>query len=717
MILAPESGFWQALNEFSHFAGACASVTVAGLLLGRRERFGPAGAAVIVSLVMTAAYCLAAAVAGAQSLPTQAALALRNLAYVLAVYRLFAGDGRHTSFAPVRPVVITVGIVNLLLPLAELIESSIHFAPAQIELVFHLNVMLAMLVVVGSLVLVHNLYAGAVQPFRAMLRWPVSALALVWGYELNLYTVAYLGNRWPVELASIHGLIDLCFAAVLGIGVSRGAQTFRLRPSRAVTFHSLSLLLIGSYFVAMVAVAQWLAYAGGDFARWLEFSFLVLASAAALLTLPSRRVRAKLRVTLNKHLFQHRYDYRAEWLRFTRTMSGRAADAERGETSGNFHERVIQAVADVTDSAAGLLLTPGEQGDLTLAAAWQWPHADVPAWPLGANGGAFFGRGHGFIVDLDRLRAGFDQRGERAFVPDWLLAKERAWAAVPLLHFDRLVGMVVLGRPLHARTLDWEDFDLLRVVGQQLASYLAEHDVQQALVEAGRFDDFHRRIAFVMHDIKNLSSQFSLLARNAERHAENPAFRADMLLTLRSSADKLNNLVSRLSRYGAGSPEKLESVDVGSIARTVAGHYQDRHPVTVIERTPCRATANRDSLEQVLTHLVQNGVDASAAESPVFIAIASDGMFASIEIVDSGRGMSPEFVRSRLFKPFDSSKPGGFGIGAYEARELVRAMGGRIEVESREGLGSRFVIRVPLASASTILKTLETEKYSDRAAS
>jgi signal transduction histidine kinase len=117
--------------------------------------------------------------------------------------------------------------------------------------------------------------------------------------------------------------------------------------------------------------------------------------------------------------------------------------------------------------------------------------------------------------------------------------------------------------------------------------------------------------------------------------------------------------------------------------------------------------ANRESLEQVLVHLVQNGIDASEAGSPVLLGLAGDGLHATIDVVDSGCGMSPEFVRSRLFKPFVSSKQGGFGIGAFEARELVRAMRGRLDVESREGLGTRFSVRLPLAEAQGILNSLE----------
>ena len=210
-----------------------------------------------------------------------------------------------------------------------------------------------------------------------------------------------------------------------------------------------------------------------------------------------------------------------------------------------------------------------------------------------------------------------------------------------------------------------------------------------------------------MHDIKNLASQFGLLARNAELHADNPEFRADMLVTLRSSADKLNVLMARLSRYGAGSGEALCAFDIGEVIRNVVKHFDGNPQVGISECRGGVAVGNREALEQALIHLVQNAVDASPPRSPVFIGQSSDGMHALIEIVDSGHGMSPDFIRSRLFKPFVSSKQGGFGIGAFESRELIRAMHGRLDVESREGLGTRFVARLPLSSTVELISTYE----------
>ncbi len=690
---------WALISMISHFAAAFIIVISASVVITRRARYGMAGDAVAATVVATAIWCIVATATGPASILAALAEAGRNLACIFAVYRLFECDGRHAKVAPVRPVIASLGFVAFLSCFLAIMELRMGIDLSRNLPVFQFDVLLRLLVAIGGLVLVHNLYVGTTVESRRALRWPAGGLALIWGFELNFYTIAYLSGHWPEELAPIRGPIAAAFGILLAFGASKRSDDLRFRPSRAVTFQSVSLLLIGAYLVGMVAIAKWIAFSGGNFARLLQFGFLIAATSIAIIVLPSQKLRGWLRVTLHKHLFQHRYDYRAEWLRFTRTM-GRVGDFEHP-----LQDRVVQAIADITDSPAGVLLSPNEAGELELAARWQWPTAEVPATAMGADAVAFLQR-QGFIVDLDDVRAGKDYQGEMAIVPDWLRDESRAWALVPLIHYDRLVGVVALARPPHKRKLDWEDFDLLRVVAQQLASYLAEHASQQALAEASRFDDFSRRIAFVMHDIKNLASQLSLLAHNAERHAENPAFRVDMLITLRNSADKLNALIARLSRYGTGTVEQIGQVRADLIVESVAAQFKARHNVIANAPRECTIAANAETLEQVLVHLVQNAIDASPPDAPVFIGVTSDGISGLIEVLDSGSGMSPEFVRTRLFRPFVSSKPGGFGIGAYEARELVRAMNGRLEVESREGLGSRFVIRLPVHAASDIIQNI-----------
>ncbi|MCB2088597.1 MAG: PEP-CTERM system histidine kinase PrsK, partial [Sphingomonadaceae bacterium] len=679
---------WLVAGFAMHLAGAigCALALVWFWQRGDRER--PERTTVLGALGITATWCVIAAAFGAASPVTSLVESARNLAWLLVVYRLFANDGRHRSLTPIKPVLIALGFVECLHPVLFVVGHRFAITPELQDLTYHLVVMFRVLVSIGALVLLHNLYAGASATTRVILRWTAAALAGMWVYDLNLYTIAYLGKELPLELAAFRGLVIGSVAALIAFGGNRSNSDLRFSPSRAVAFQTLSLLVIGLYLLVMVGLAQSLDFLGGDLGRLTQVGFIFAAMVVALLWLPSRKMRGWLRVTALKHLFQHRYDYRSEWLRFMKTI-GRA-----GGDAAPLQERAVQVLADITESPRGLLLAPADDGHFELVARWRWNDCKVPAAALPPDLARVL-ESKEFIADLDQLARGPDHHGIHGLLPDWLLASDKAWALVPLVHFDRLLGVVVLARPPVPRALDWEDFDLLKLVGRQLASYLAEQAGEQALMDASQFDEFNRRIAFVMHDIKNLASQLGLLARNAEKHADKPEFRADMLVTLRNSADKLNMLLARLNRYGASGSEKREPLDLVQLAGKVVSTYQASNSIALTRSEACTVRGDSEALEQALTHLVQNAIDASEAGAPIFLEVLSEKGRARLDIVDSGCGMSPEFIRNGLFKPFVSSKNGGFGIGAFEARELIRSMGGRLDVESREGLGTRFSIHLP----------------------
>lgn len=664
---------------------ACA---IAAVIVARARRTQRSDrAAVAAALAISALWCALAAAIGAASVAAQLVEIARNIAWIYALFRHFANDGRDESLQLVRPVVAALVLV-------ETLQLVVFLGPADLRSV-EVGALLRMLVAVGALVLAHNLFGGASQSSRRLLGWNSAAMALFWLFELNLHTIAYLSGSTAMGLEVLRALVLASAAACFAAGSLQSAADLAFRPSRAVTFSTLSLVVLAVYFLAMVGIANGVSRLSGDLARVTQVGFLLAAAAFSLLWLPSEKLRNLVRVLALKHFFKHRYDYRAEWLRFTGTI---ASAAGRG---ASLHERAIQSLADITDSAAGLLLTPQDDGEFALAAQWRWPGLEVPPRALPQPLARFFERKL-FILDLDEVRAGIDRAGEAGLVPDWLLAEERAWAGVPLLHGDRLVGVVILARPQIARGLDWEDFDLLGIAGRQVASYLAEQAGQEALQDAARFEEFNRRMAFVMHDIKNLSSQLGLLARNAERHADNPEFRSDMLVTLRNSADKLDALVTRLGRYGSGRSDTVAPIDLEEIAQRVQKRLGARHPVHVLGNA-CEVLGNAETLEQAVVHLAQNAIEASPAEVPVILELRICGLRGEIAVIDSGSGMSPEFLRQSLFRPFVSTKEGGFGIGACEARELVRAMGGRLDAESREGLGSRFTISLPIAEASRLL--------------
>lgn len=643
----------------------------------------------IIAISLTSFWALSIAVEGAFVPISNFAESVRNLAWLSFMFILLrTGKGRD------EPTTVNIIYFALMLVLVGqiIVDSFIPIfdgSPRLIGMATYTAVVLRMLFAVGALVLVHNLYSISAPETRWGIRLPMASLAAIWTYDLNLFTIMYLTQQLPIELVAMRGPAIACIAPILALASVRNTN-WNLKLSRSVAFRSLSLVAIGGYLLMMVVIAAALQIIGGDYAKLAQISFLFGTSIAALLLLPSGRFQAWFKVKLAKNFFQHRYDYRAEWIRFTDTI-GRP-----GLESAPFHERVVQAIADITESPAGILLMPDDAGRLVLQSRWNWPTIQVPPKACTSNTISFF-QETGHIVEFDALREDKDEKCDASAIPEWMLNDSQTWAAVPLVHFNRLAGVILLARPRINRTLDWEDLDMLRVAGRQVASYLAEAKSQESLSEAQRFDEFNRRMAFIMHDIKNLVSQLSLLARNAERHAENPEFQRDMIATLQDSASKMNGLLARLSQHNKAKPEEPKPVKVAKLLQSTIEKKRLIHAIETTQIDDLTVLADPPRVDQILGHLIQNAVDASAEEQPIQLNARRRDLSVAIEVTDSGHGMSSEFIRSQLFKPFASSKEGGFGIGAYEARQLAVAMNGRLEVESKEGVGSRFTLILPLA--------------------
>ncbi|GAB5347717.1 XrtA/PEP-CTERM system histidine kinase PrsK [Alteriqipengyuania sp. 357] len=693
---------WQVIGLASSTACAAACSVAAIWLVRRPLPWRRPRVAGVVALCLTALWAGVFAALGPVSLASAATECARNLSWLALLHALFASGVE-------REAARRVSVVFASLVFAELLQSAVLAAHvlqfSQVELgeaILRASALLHMLVAIGALVLLHNLYTGASQQDRASTRWVAVSLSALWVFELNYYAVTWFAGSFPGQIASLRGLVVGIAFVPLSIALGADVHALRFRASRSVAFRSLSLMLIGGYLLAMAGLASLLNAMDANGARLAQVGFLVALLTVAVLWLPSTRFRAWLKVTLQKHLFSHRYDYRAEWLRLAETI-GRGVDEGDG-----LHLRIPKAMADITESPSSALFVPDGDGRLVLAESWRWPTLDEDAQVLPGEMVRFLGS-RDYVIDLEEWREGRSAAGPTEPVPAWLDSESAAWAIVPLRHFDRLQGAVLLARPVIDRKLDWEDFDLLTVVGRQLASYLSEQTSQRALMEAARFDEFNRRMAFVLHDIKNLASQLSLLSHNAGRHADNPAFRADMLKTLQTSTAKLNALIQRLGRYGTGREARLEIVDLAILLRDLASRFEPLHRVDVAVSGACPVRADREGLEQALVHLIQNAIDASPENAPVCLAVQSDGSLATLDIVDVGEGMDPAFVREKLFAPFVSSKPDGFGIGALEARDLVRAMGGRLAVQSRTGLGTRFTIQLPTPAADAAPHTLTNE--------
>lgn len=677
-----------ALQFAGDWGHALAAVLFAalGIFILRRRDEAAEQRLLAAALLLTSCWSLYVSFGGATKPLTGIGENIRNAAWLLLLFAMLRRRTamRAGSMVAIGSLYAAVAGLLLLQIFTDVIwrqlpiVSDMHRTLVQVSLILH------MMTAIGCLILVHHLYMNWPVRERGGVALLLGALAAMWTYDFSLYAIGYFAINRANELYALRGLLLALLAPVIAAGMRRD-MAGRLQLSRTLTFQSLSLAAVALYVIALSAAAVLIELIAGPYARIIQIGCVFFMAVSALVLLPSPRMRAFWKVQVAKHFFQHRYDYRTEWMRFGDTI-GRP-----GDNALPLGERVAKAVADITESPAAILMLRAEDGALAFETHWNWhgvlPDLAVMPAPLTA-----LVEHSGWIIDIDRPPAG----AAEVRAPGWMQENRHAWALVPLIHFGRLIGAILLARPPVDRRLDWEDFDMLRAAGRQAASYLSEAQGQQALDDAQRFDEFNRRFAFIIHDVKNLVSQLSLLARNAERHADNPDFRADMVLTLKESVGKMNDMLARLSQHNKGRAEEPRPMPLREIAEQVARTRSRQHPIQVTGEAPV-ALADPARVEQILIHLLQNAIDASAPGSPVELRLSAGSADALVEVIDQGRGMTAEFVRRELFKPFSSSKVGGFGIGAFEARALAQAMGGQIEVESKPGLGSRFTLRLPLA--------------------
>ncbi|HQU80567.1 MAG TPA: PEP-CTERM system histidine kinase PrsK [Azonexus sp.] len=527
--------------------------------------------------------------------------------------------------------------------------------------------------------------------------WNIKPLCLGLGsqfaFDLYLYSDALLFNQLDADAFAVRGFVQSCVIPLLLIATTRSRDwTAKIRLSQKAAFHTATLLIAGFYLLFVAGVGYYVRYFGGDWGRALQVALLFASVLALGILMFSGSMRAKLRVQVGKHFFSYRYDYREEWLRFTRTLSMQDSPQAMGS-------QVIRGLADMVESpAGGLWLRDPGQSAYTPAARWNIPALDSVETPESSL--CQFLNTSGWVINLEEYRS-FQGRYVDLEIPGWLSKIPDAWLIVPLMVSGEMTGFVILTSARTPIDVNWEVNDLLRTAGCQAAGFLARMQATEALLEARKFDAFNKMSAFVVHDLKNIITQLSLMLRNAERHRDNPEFQQDMLMTVEHSVERMRQLMMQL-REGAtppGTPCGVSLPDV--IERIRLGKMEQGRSIEirVAERLTTRGHAER--LERVIGHLVQNALDATDPTGHVWLSLERRGDRAALEVGDTGHGMTSEFIRERLFKPFQSTKQAGMGIGAYESAQYIKELGGEMQVESQENTGTRITIILPLFDLRT----------------
>ena len=556
-----------------------------------------------------------------------------------------------------------------------------------------LPVMARVVQAVGGMLLVEQAYRNKTTQERWAIKFACLGIGGMFAYDFYLYSHAMLFREVDPDIWAARGVINALTVPLLALSMRR-AKSWRspLAVSRRAMFHSAALFGSAIYLLAMGSAGYYLRYFGGSWGTVMQVTFLFGALLLLAGILFSGTFRAWLKVFISKHFYSYGYDYREEWMRFTRTLS------EAGPRLG---ERTVQAVAALVESPGGALWQRREAGTFEPAAGWEVPLPDVSEPADSAL--CRFLESSQWVIDLGEY-ADEPDKYEGLVLPEWLLSWPRGWLVVPLMMGTKLSGFVVLQNAPSRVKLNWEVLDLLEIAGSQAASYLAQQDAANELMVARQFESFNRMSTFVVHDLKNLVSQLSLMNANAAKHKDNPEFQADMLETVSLSVQKMRLMLQKLSRIDV--EEKPMPLSVDQVVRQAVANKAAFEPRPQLDErdTGLRVLADRERLERVVGHLIQNAIEATPKDGSVTIALAREGEAVRIEITDTGEGMSEDFIRERLFKPFESTKSAGMGIGVFESREYINELGGRLEVSSRPALGTTFKVILPLYQQDALLE-------------
>ena len=542
-----------------------------------------------------------------------------------------------------------------------------------------------------GLLLIEQLYRNSPAESRWSLKPLVLGIGGLFAYDLFLYSQGVLFNAIDPSIWISRGAVNILFVPLIAVAIRRNPTwNLDIFVSRHVVFYTTSLLAIGLYLLFMSLGGYLLILYGGSWGAAMRIVFFVGAVIVLMILLFSTTIRAKFKVLLAKHFFRNKYDYREEWLRLIATL---------GEFKDSTTRSVlIKALAQIVGSPGGLLWTLDEGGgSYRLAADHNQDNAvgEIPADDELVR----FMTSSNWLIDLREYQEDPDQY-ENLRVPEWLSGISNAWLVVPLTARNEMVGFIMLSKAPGLPRLNYEDRDLLKTVGNHIAVHLAQEKSDSMLAEAQQFEAYNRLTAFLMHDLNNLIAQQSLIVRNAEKHKRNPDFVDDAIETIKGSVERMNRVMSQLkSENPAASVVETELFPVVSAA---IQNCSDRQPVPVLEGSldGIRATLDPDQLQMVITHLIRNAQDATDANGSISLKVDSSDNFTSIEISDTGSGMSADFIHERLFRPFDSTKGAqGMGIGAYQAREFARKYGGDLVPHSSPGQGTRMVLTLAVGEA------------------
>jgi len=550
------------------------------------------------------------------------------------------------------------------------------------------------------------------QTFRASVgtqRWRLKFVILGLGalFAARVYGASQvlLYRELITDVTLLNGVALIVACALVGISLVRSGEfSIDIYPSQTALQRSVVVLAVGTYLIIVGVFAKLASWLGNT--ENFQFNALLVFFALVLLALAlmSDRLRAATHAWLNRHFRRPHYHYRSVWESFTQATVNHDSAEGACEALARWTSRTLNALSVsvwLLDEArsdlrpAGTTLEAGQHASAAI-------RDDRSRWVVIVQSVAHLNR----IVNLDR--------GDDAPEAALGLLHPRVFPnggdrlAVPLAAGGDTIGVLLVGDRVSGVPFTSEDQELLLTVAGQAARLLESLRLAQRLMQAREMEAFQSMSTFFVHDLKNTASSLSLMLQNLPRHFDNPEFREDALRSIRKSVDRINHMIESLSalrRKLVVNPATGDLAELRPVAERLAHERGLRLDLDFQRAGPVHL--DRDQLERVLTNLIVNAHEASPAGAPILVAsgLVEDSAWFTVE--DSGGGMTPEFVQRQLFRPFQTTKQTGTGIGLYHSKLIVDAHGGRMEVRTAPGKGTRISVILPLIKSADEARSID----------
>ncbi|MDG2392698.1 MAG: PEP-CTERM system histidine kinase PrsK [Thalassotalea sp.] len=551
-----------------------------------------------------------------------------------------------------------------------------------------------------ALVLLEQLYRNHKKQLKWAI-WPLlSGLGVSFIFDFIMFAQGALLTRLDFDFWYVRGFIALLALPFIVLGSKRLKNVSPdLFISRDVIFYSSMLVLSGAYLLLLALSGYVIRFIGGQWSDIFSIFFMVFGGVVLFTLLISTTFRSKIKVFITKHFFANRYDYRVEWLRLI-------SEIETANSANEF-ANACKAMANCLGvhycgfvGVKNYIVGIQHQGELNLT--------DEVLTDLSLVNE--YCQTNQWIIDVRELNSNPDAYPE-LHINSQHLIKNHIEIIIPTYNQKQLLGYFVLPGPKDNPKLNWENRDYLFAVSKQLGNYLSLHQAQNKLAQNQQFLAFHQMSSFVLHDLKNIQSQLSLLCKNAQQHKDNPEFIDDAFSTIATATTRLDKVVNQLKvkakdqqdnslHSNKTQPIKIELVNLLELLTAVVTLCNQKHPqVSVYCANDLSLTINKEQLSNVLIHLIENAQEACFDSGLVEVNVSQIAKYVLIEIKDTGCGMDAEFIATQLFQPFRTTKGNsGMGIGVFEAKQFVEDNNGVIKVESTVGQGSSFTVQLPVAT-------------------